>query len=645
MINLILFIDKFNQVLSKKSSILFSRATFCLIILTLNNIPLLSHASVTICRDLFTQPNLSSVSSSFNHLTSSKPQTFNFSNFKKNLGSLLLTKLLRPEGPLYKNSDNSIKEAFSVEFDHQNHQFQLISLKTPHNYQLINTLKELNLIISLDHIYVKSQNSKFIEQILDEAINNGKVVHIENNQHSRLIFSPTNLKSNYINNQNAKVKENLVYEILEILEQSIPPQPQLPKAISSEFYLAITLLSAVVSPHNRAQTISISEITNLFSQSDIINLISSSPHGQELLNKNQISLDSLEKFSFNQLVELLQHINNYEIEPNSKLRKTNFSLTTSSYQSTTGHFEKIKVGNLNLNYFILEKFYENFKISYPYATNIKSKSPSQLKKLQELIRNADSEILVLHEIHSESIKQFIKDNFNDSYDVYTFNKPHKSFKQKFSTAILLKKSLPVRMNIIAHEQINNTDLTHPIFEYQFFSKNDPPSSSIPQSIIIAGHLKSLKNNGKSTNEKELALLRSFIESINAKFSNTPILTAFDLNNDLSKKEVRDLAFGDQFKDIRLKDEANNTATHFTIDPQQANFNPIKLSEIDALFGNQKAQELKLIETLPDELAFLGFLDKNGKLKVPRTIEERESLDFISDHLIIFTFLNPQFLGL
>ncbi len=639
--NLKLFINKFKRVSLKKSSILFSRATFWLIILTFNIIPLLSHASVANCRDLFTQPNLSSAGSSFNHLTSSKTQTFNFSNFNKNLGSLLLTKLLSPDGLLYKNSDNSIKEAFSIEFDHHNHQFRLISLKTPSNYQLINTLKELNLIISLDHIYVNSQSSKFIEQILDEAINNGKVVHIENNQHSRLIFSPTNLQKNYISNQNNNAKNELLLESIEILQQSL--KTQISK--SSEFHLVITLLNSALSLLNRAQTFSSNDITDFFPKSDLIKLILSSPQGPEILDTNQITVNNLERFSSIQLIELLQHINNYELEANAKIRRNILFQIKSFYQMNTGQFEKIKIANLNLNFFILEQFHENLKKMNSYAANIKSKSPSQIKKIKELIRSADSEILVLHEIHTESIKQFIKDNFDDLYELHTFDKHNKPFKQQFSTAVLIKKSLPIQIKVITHEQFNGTNLTHPIFEYHFFSKNESPSTSKPKAIIIAGQLKSLKNNGKSVNEVELTLLGSLLESINKKFSDIPILAAIDLNNNVKLKEVRDTAFGKQFNDVRAQNNTNFTATHFTVDPRQVDNVPIKHNEIDVLYGNQKAQELKLSETLPDELAFLGFLDKNGKLKVPRTIEERESLDFISDHLIIFTFLNPQFLGL
>lgn len=640
MINLKLFINKIKQFYTNKLSIHFSHVTFCFILQILINTPLLSHAQVTFCRNLFTQSELNNSTSTIH-----TPSSHKFDSINKNFKLTLLTKLLNPEGDLFKNKDNSIKDAFNVEFDHHNHKFHLISLKIPDHYQLINALKDLGLITSLNHIGVKSQNPNFLEQVLNESINNGKVVQIENNQHRRLIFSPTLLQWNYINKQNAIAKENLIYEIGDILEQSLSLHPKDQVTKSSEYYLAITLLIAALSPHSKDQSISNNIISKIFPKDNLIKLIQNSIYGPELLNKNNLSTDNLERLSYNQLIELLQHINNYELEPNSKLRKTNFSISNLTKESEDSYFEKIKIGNLNINNFILEKNYDDFKFQPNFKTNIKFKTQDQLNKIRDLIKKADLEILILHEVHSESIKKFIKDNFNDLYEVHTLKKSNGSLNQLFSTAILVKTSLPINVKVVTHEKINNRTLTHPIFEYHFISKNEPPSSAVSKAIIIAGHLKSLLNNGEQTNKIELNLLRSLIESTNEKYSETPILTAFDLNNDLANKDVRNNAFGNQFEDVRLKNKDNISATHFTIDPKQLNTNPIKPSEIDALFGNKKAQEFKLNETLSDDIAFLGFLDKNGQLKVPRSIKERESSDFISDHMIIFTFLSPQFLGL
>lgn len=622
------------------------------------------------CKSLFLE-SIVVVQSTKSHL-SSETQKRNY-NLNKNDSIKLLEHLLNPKGDHYRETDtqNTLKPYYSVPLSFKNkssgQNYNLVSLKKFDSYRdIMNLLKELKLLEIVrvsDNQYKNPQ--KLMEELIQNILDKGQIVSLENNNHVRLVFSPEVLREvlgrlivsavNLGKTERDKISD-LLLKVIEQLEFNYQNSKADTQTTGVESYLLLQILKSVDQIRDYVETNSlwfkeVKEFQSLISIDTLAEVILSMPILKEKLKQMNYEFESIEKISLSDLLNIAIFQTEFFSEPHSKNRISTVNMVKKGnrFSKVNGKIKesKLQIMSWNLNRFILDSFIGDVFRNTIVDISLVPKSEKQLHQLKQTLNTLKPDFIILNEVHFQSMAKFVKDEFNGFYNIANLKaniKNSLNIYEMFNSVLLYRSDLPIEVIVNRIDKHNDVYFTHEVSQYNIFVKNEngPRDSDRrkikrPSLILFSAHMKSLNSESKSSkqvleiNSKEREAFKSLYDEKALSNPDIPIIAAFDSNRNQANPQVRQETIGDQFKFANDKVEGGEVGSATQI--RFAKDGTVLLSEIDVIIANNKAIDSKLDLTISAEEKLVGFKSPvTNQIKLPTNYRERD--ENISDHFPI-----------
>ena len=506
-----------------------------------------------------------------------------------------------------------------------------ISIKLP-SASFLKILERQNLITRWE---IRDANTQFDSFLADLTSQSTVVILSDKSRSQRMILPPLFAIQKGCKQLSEESREAITFEAIALLEQHLSSR----SLNHIDYYFSLRVLSNVFGDPASEQ---------LFS-----NLISASHFTHHIAHQTQSlygDVTNWHQFSVRQHVDALIDAFEHGQEPNSKLRKklirrlTPFIDTVPLDSPKRKHF---RVAHWSLDTFITpEHLYLKQQQGVNFAFKIDPASAKKQAQIARAIEKIDPDFLVFHEVHAESIKEFVQKYFHSKYKIITT--PSTQHSQLFSSAIIYKSDLPIHIRLTSYKGDGDYQFTHGFYGAEIYESpgHRPETTSNILALIFFTHLKSLRPSASSDiqqskrwNSLEMAMARKIIHKTQYDNPSLPIIFMADINNDLSNDNVRAQVLGKAFLPIRDMANGATSTTQFGFDRNESP----RDSEIDIIAGNPTARKYvshnKVKRT--DFYASLAY-DNKGFFRPPETKQDRDE-NFPSDHMLIFTTFSTQLL--